>query len=102
MLSIHSEEQFVKEVLQAEEPVLADFFATWCGPCRAMAPLMDELDQTNSFCPIAKIDIDEVSGLAQQFHVASVPSFLLFRNGKVAARKSGMMSRRELEELVKL
>lgn len=73
-----------------DDLVLVDFFATWCGPCRMLAPVLDELSEDRSI-KIVKVDIDESRALAKQFGIMSVPTLVLFRNGNKVAQNSGFM-----------
>lgn len=83
---------FRDEVLGSEVPVLVDFWASWCGPCRAVAPVLEELASENEGkVRIAKVNVDDNRDLASQFQVASIPSFFLFKNGEVADRMMGAM-----------
>jgi thioredoxin 1 len=79
---------------------MLDFYADWCGPCKAMAPLMEELDQELDTCCVAKVNVDELPELAMEYRVASIPAILLFKNGECVARSIGKSTRGELEELL--
>ena len=82
--------EFESKVLGASEPVLVDFFATWCGPCRMMAPTIDEVSQEMAGkASVYKIDIDEAPQIAQQLGIMSVPTFMVFKDGKVASQTIG-------------
>ena len=88
--------EFESKVLGASEPVLVDFFATWCGPCRMMAPTIDEVSQVDEVsqemagkASVYKLDIDEAPQIAQQLGIMSVPTFMVFKDGKVASQTIG-------------
>lgn len=100
MLHIHTQEQFDLEILRAEKTVLVDFYAGWCGPCKAFAPLLEEFDRESREALVAKIDVDELPVLAARYRVVSVPTVLVFRKGSCTNRKSGVMNRAELENLL--
>ncbi|MBL8481964.1 MAG: thioredoxin [Rhodocyclaceae bacterium] len=85
-------ENFEAEVLQSELPVLVDFWAQWCGPCRMVAPVLDQLaGEYEGKLRIAKLNVDENQELSNQFQVSSIPTFLLFKSGQMADRMMGAM-----------
>jgi len=101
MIIIKTQEQFDLEVLKADKPVLVDFYADWCGPCKALAPLIEELDQEAGECyAVAKVNVDALSELAQQYRVASIPTILVFREGSCVERNVGLASKDELKQLI--
>lgn len=92
-----TKENFEKEVLKSDVPVVVDFWAAWCGPCKALAPRLEEADsQLNSEIKIAKINIDEEEELTAQFRVMSIPTLLLFKNGTPVEKSVGLVSTEEL------
>jgi len=97
-MAIHgTTENFEQEVLKSQLPVVVDMYATWCGPCKMMAPLFEQLSQElASSYKFVKVDIDQERDLAIQHNVSSIPTFLFFKNGKVVAKEMGYMSKEAL------
>ena len=92
---------FENEVLQSETPVLVDFWAAWCGPCRMVAPTLDQIaDEMDGKVRIAKLNIDDSQELAVKYGVQSIPSFLLFKNGEVVDRMLGAMPKVAFESFL--
>ena len=101
MAVIHiTKENFKEEVLESKVPVLVDFFAQWCGPCKMVAPILDELAEEMADVKICKIDVDEEPELAKKHFVMSVPMFFVFKDGKVMRRDVGGKSKDELVDLI--
>ena len=94
-------ENFEEEVLNAKKPVLVDFWATWCGPCQTMGPVVDELAQELTDVKVGKVNVDEQTALAREYKVMSIPTFLVFKDGKVAERTLGVQEKSELEQLIR-
>lgn len=92
---------FQKEVLEATQTVLVDFWATWCGPCRMIAPLLEEIAAEHPEIKICKIDVDAEGELAMQFRVESIPTLLVFKNGKLVNHGLGYMPKAKVLELCK-
>ncbi len=84
-------ENFEKEVLQSEKPVLVDFYADWCGPCQMMGPVVEEISNEVNDAKVCKINIDEQMSIAQKYGVMSIPTFIEFKMGDVADKKMGAM-----------
>jgi thioredoxin 1 len=93
-----TEESFDKQVLESEQPVLVDFWAEWCGPCHAIAPVLDQIAQERSDLKVVKLNIDEQPAIAQRYGVMSIPTLILFKDGEPAAAAVGAMPKTMLEE----
>jgi len=88
---------FDSEVLQSDKPVLTDFWAEWCGPCKMIAPILEDIaSEYEGDLTIAKVDVDENPGIAMRYGVQSIPTLILFKNGQEAKRVIGAMSKERL------
>ena len=92
-----SDNSFQAEVLENDVPVLVDFWAPWCGPCRVIAPALEEIAEARDDLRIVKLNVDDNQQTAAQFEVLSIPTMILFKHGQVAAKVIGAMPKKRLE-----
>jgi thioredoxin 1 len=91
-----------QEIIQSDKPVLVDFFATWCGPCKMMSPILDQVKQElQDQVRIIKVDVDQNPQAAQAYNISGVPTLILFKNGQNLWRKSGVVDANTLVQLVR-
>jgi thioredoxin 1 len=91
---------FQNSVLKSDVPVLVDFYADWCGPCRALAPILEELAAENLNVKIVKVNVDQNAGLAAEYGIESIPSLKLFKNGRITDELVGLASKNQLRALL--
>ena len=103
MTTAVTEQSFEDEVLQSDKPVIVDFWAEWCGPCHAVAPLLDRIvEESNGDLKLVKVNIDEQPALSQRYGVQSIPTMILFKNGEPAAAAIGAQPKPALEKALGL
>ncbi len=101
MANIFTTANFENEVLNSDIPVLVDFWATWCMPCKMLAPTIEELAKEADRYKVGKVDVDKEPELAQKYRIMSIPTVLVFKDGKVAASMVGLQSKAKLLSMLK-
>ena len=100
-MEVINDTNFEQEVLKSDKPVLVDFFATWCGPCRQMLPIVTELsEEMAGQVKIVKLDVDEAAKTAEKYEIQSIPTMILFREGQVKATRNGSSTKSELQSWI--
>ena len=100
MAIIHVTKENFQELINGEKPVLVDFFATWCGPCKMLSPILEQLAEEVEQVSIAKCDIDECMEIAQEFGIMSVPTLILFDKGQEVERAIGFRQKTQILEMI--
>lgn len=101
MAALHiTKENFESEVLNAAEPVLVDFWAAWCGPCQMLLPVVEELADEVKDAKICKVNVDEQQELAEKYGVMTIPTLIVFKNGKPAEKSIGVISKEKILKLI--
>ena len=95
-----TKDNFAQEVLHGPKPVLVDFWASWCGPCMALAPTIDEVAEEQTAVTVGKVNVDDEPELARQYRIMSIPTLILFKNGEPVRREVGGKSKAELLEML--
>lgn len=101
MSMVITKENFEQEVLNSEIPVLLDFWAAWCGPCRMVAPILDEIANEHPEIKVGKINVDEQRELAAQFNVLSIPTLVVMKGGKIVNQSTGARPKEAILDLLK-
>ena len=102
MAALHiTKENFEKEILQSEKTVSIDFCATWCGPCQMLTPVIEELSNEVTDAKICKINVDEQAELANKYHIMTIPTLVVIKNGQIVMQSSGVRPKSEILEMLK-
>ena len=99
-MDIIKPEEFEERVLKNSKPVLVDFFATWCGPCKMLMPILEQVASEQDSCEIVKVDVDEAMDIARKYGIMSVPTMILFKNGEEADRATGLRQKSQILAMI--
>lgn len=94
-------QNFEEEVIKSEKPVLIDFYADWCGPCKMLSPIIDEIAEENSDIKVVKVNVDDSQDLAMKYQVMSIPTLVVIKNGEEVNRSVGLIDKAQVVNLIK-
>ena len=94
-------QNFEEEVIKSEKPVLIDFYADWCGPCKMLSPIIDEIAEENSEIKVVKVNVDDSQDLAMKYQVMSIPTLVVIKNGEEVNRSVGLIDKAQVVNLIK-
>ena len=94
-------QNFEEEVIKSEKPVLIDFYADWCGPCKMLSPIIDEIAEENSDIKVVKVNVDDSQDLAMKYQVMSIPTLVVIKNGQEVNRSVGLIDKSQVANLIK-
>lgn len=95
-----TKENFQQEVMNSDKPVLIDFWASWCGPCRMVSPIVDEIAEERADVKVCKVNVDEEGELAGAFRIMSIPTLIVVRDGKIASQNVGAVPKNKILEML--